>query len=87
MSLASDFKTAAKSAESYEVMGESGASYIFFFFPDHSVCAAKKVAPKKRATAQLIFQTKTKSALRDCGVVVRGSTYQKGEELLKQLGR
>jgi len=67
-------------------MGESGKSYVFFFFPDDaSVCAAKKVATDNRAVAQLDFNIPTKSALRDCGVEKGGTTYQKGQALLKQL--
>lgn len=87
MSKASEFKISAKSAEVYEVMGESGKSYVFFFFPDNSVCAAKKVAPKIRATARVDFRIKTKPALDDCGIVVKGTTYQKGRELLRRLDR
>lgn len=41
MSLASDFREAAKQATIYEVIGQSGASYVIFWFPDNSVCAAR----------------------------------------------
>lgn len=75
MSQASEFKISARSAEIYEVMGESGTSYVFFFSSDNSVCAAKKVAPKKRATARLDFRIKTKPALFDCGIAIPANTY------------
>jgi len=85
MSQSSDFETVAKTAKVYEMMGASGKSYVFFFFPDKSVCAAKKVATGNRAIAQLDFDIQTKTALRDCGIEIHGTTYQKGQALLKQL--
>lgn len=85
MSQSSDFEANAKNAKVYEVMGASGKSYVFFFFLDKSVCAAKKIATDNHAVAQLDFNIQTKTALRDCGSETHGSTYQKGQAFLKQL--
>ncbi len=86
MSQSSDFEKAAKTSKAYELLGEKGISYVFYFFPDHSVCAAKKVATTNRAVARLDFSIQTKDALRDCGSRRHGTTtYQKGTALLRQL--
>lgn len=85
MSQSSEFEANAKTAKVYEVIGASGKSYVFFFFSDTSVCAAKKVATDSRAVARLDFNIETKRALRDCGITVHGTTYQEGRALLKQL--
>lgn len=85
MSQSSEFEIEARTAKVYELIGESGAAYVFFFFHDKSVCAAKKLATKNRAVASLDFKIKTKDALRDCGVKEHGTTYQKGVLLLKEL--
>ena len=86
MSTASDFREKARSARAvYEVLGQSGASYLIFWFDDGSVCAARKVPSNNRAGARLEFSS-TKPILDDCGVAdFEGSTYQKGTELLKRL--
>ena len=85
MSGASDFRTAARSATIRQVIGQSGSTYIIFWFPDGSVCAAKKLASEDRASAQLEFVA-TKPCLNDCGVSdYEGTTYQKGTELLRRL--
>ena len=86
MSLASDFKEAARSAEAiYEVIGQSGSTYIIFWFDDGSVCAAQRLPTENRAPARLKFGA-TKPCLDDCGVDdFPGTTYQKGTELLQRL--
>jgi hypothetical protein len=85
MSSASDFRTMARSATAYEVLGQSGASYVIFWFDDGSVCAARKLPSGNIAAARLEFG-ETKSCLDDCGVAgFSGTTYQKGTELLKRL--
>lgn len=87
MSQSSEFEIEARAAKVHELIGESGAAYVFFFFHDNSVCAARKVATNNRATAKLNFKIKTKDALHDCGIESRGTTYQEGRDLLKQLER
>ncbi|MBE7553152.1 MAG: hypothetical protein HS126_18930 [Anaerolineales bacterium] len=85
MSLASDFRTSARTATAYEVMGQSGASYIIFWFGDGSVCAARKLPSDNKAVARLEFG-ETKTCLKDCGIIDSGqTTYQMGAELLAQL--
>jgi len=86
MSSASDFKNAADTATIYEVTGNSGAVYVIFWFPDQSVCAARRLpAGNTRASARLEFQD-TKPCLDDCGVAeFQGTTYQKGRELLRRI--
>lgn len=85
MSQSSEFEIVAKTAKGYEVMGKSGRSYVFFFFPDNSVCAARKVPTQSRAVARLDFNILTKTAIHDCGIEFQGATYQEGRVLLKQL--
>lgn len=86
MSEASEFKQAARNATIYEVTGQSGAVYIFFWFADHSVCAARRLsAENAKASARLEFRD-TKTCLDDCGMAAfEGMTYQKGRELLKRI--
>lgn len=88
MSQSSQFESAAKEARAvYEMMGTSGKSYVFFFFADGSITAAKKVSSTNRAAARLDFdKVNVKAALRDCLLeTVDGNTYQKGQALLKEL--
>lgn len=85
MSQSSDFETAVSVAKAYEAIGKSGASYVFFFFPDNSICAAKKVPTHNRAGARLDFSITTKAAIQDCATGLQGTTYQQGRKLLKQL--
>jgi len=86
MSAASDFRTLAQSA-AYEVLGQSGTSYVIFWFNDGSVCAARKLPSGNKVAAHLEFGM-TKPCLDDCGVAdFAGTTYQKGAELLKRLER
>jgi len=84
MSLASDFKETARSAEAiYEVVAQSGS--IIFWFDDGSVCAAQRLPSGNKAAACLEFGT-TKPRLNDCGVDdFSGATYQKGSELLRRI--
>jgi hypothetical protein len=84
--MASDFKEAARSAAAmYEVVGQSGASYVIFWFDDGSVCTAQKRPTDNKAAARLEFGA-TKPCLDDCGVDdFTGSTYQKSSELLKRI--
>ena len=86
MSLASDFRSMAHNASAnYEVVGNSGASYVIFWFKDASVCAARKLPSGNQAAARLEF-AETKPCLDDCGVSdIEGTTYQKGQMLLKRL--
>lgn len=86
MSHASDVKDLAADATIYEVTGMSGALYVIFWFPDGSVCAARRLpSPNNRASARLEF-LETKEVLDDCGVAdFEGSTYQKGRELLRRI--
>jgi hypothetical protein len=86
MSMASDFKDATRSARAiYEVVGQSGVSYVIFWFDDDSVCAAQKLPTDNKAAARLEFGT-TKPCLDDCGVDdFSGTTYQKGTELLRRI--
>ena len=86
MSQASDVKEMASDATIYEVTGESGAVYVIFWFPDGSVCAARRLpSPSNQASARLEF-LETKECLDDCGVGdFEGTTYQKGRELLKRI--
>lgn len=88
MSQASEFNDAANQArDMYEVIGESGATYIFFWFPDDSVTAARRqAADASQVAATYVFGKNTKAALDDCGMAnFEGTTYQKGRELLKRL--
>lgn len=86
MSQASDFREMARDGTCYEVTGQSGAVYVIFWFPDHSVCAARRLpAPNVRASARLEF-LETKACLDDCGMAdFEGTTYQKGRELLRRI--
>jgi hypothetical protein len=85
MSQASDFREAAQAVTIYEVMGQSGASYVIFWFDDGSVCAARKLPTNNAAAARLEFGS-VKPCLDDCGTSdFPGSTYQKGAELLRRL--
>jgi hypothetical protein len=85
MSLASDSRSQAQAATIYEVLGESGATYLFFWFKDGSVCAARKLPSGNGASARWEFGA-TKPCLDDCGLAdFAGTTYQKGTELLRQL--
>ena len=85
MSLASDFRNQAQAATIYEVLGESGASYQFFWFKDGSVCAARKQPSGNVASAHWEFGA-TKPCLDDCGLEdYAGTTYQKGAELLRRI--
>jgi hypothetical protein len=88
MSRSSEFNNAAGQARDiYEVIGESGATYIFFWFSDDSVTAARrKAADTSQVAATYVFGQNTKAALDDCGMAdFEGTTYQKGRELLKRL--
>ena len=87
MAQAPDFRDLAKQASIYEVIGQSGKTYVFFFFPDQSVCAARRVTAGNRASARLDFaRVNVKAALDDCGARdIPGTTYQKGVALLKLL--
>jgi hypothetical protein len=85
MSLASEFRTTARTATIYEILGQSGASYVIFWFGDSSVCAARKLPTNNTAVARLEFG-ETKVCLKDCGIVDTGqTTYQMGTELLARL--
>ena len=85
MSLASDFRSQAQAATIYQVVGKSGATYIFYWFRDGSVCAARKLRSGNRASACWEFGA-TKPCLDDCGLDdFSGTTYQKGTELLRRL--
>ncbi len=81
-----NFKDLAQSATIYEVMGDSGNSYVIFFMGDGSVCAAQIKPTQTRAGAQLIF-SETKKCLLDClkafGVDTprEQTTYRIGHEL------
>ena len=88
MSQASKFGEQAKNANAiYEMVGNSGASYIFFWFSDGSIIAARRLpADQGQAAAQFVFGKNTKKALDDCGLSnFNGTTYQKGQELLKRI--
>lgn len=87
MSQASDFRTLAQAAKTYDVLGESGANYLIFWFPDGSVCAARRLPSGNKAAARLAFDgASVKACLDDCGVAdFAGTTYQKGTELLKRI--
>lgn len=86
MSLASDFKEAARAAKTiYELVGQGGASYVIFWFDDGSVCAAQKLPTDNKAAARLEFGA-TKPCLDSCVVDdFAGTTYQKGAELLQRI--
>ncbi len=88
MSLASDFRKTAQDATAiYEVIGQSGASYVISWFVDGSVCAAQKIPTDNFAGARLHFG-ETKKCLKDCGIVEQGqTTYQMGKQLLAKLER
>jgi hypothetical protein len=87
MSSASDFRVMAQTATAYKVLGQSGASYVIFWFDDGSVCAARQLPSGNKAAARLEFGA-TKPCLDDCGTAdFAGTTYQKGTELLKRLER
>jgi len=87
MAQAPDLRDLASQATVYEVIGQSGGTYVFFFFPDGSVCAAHRVAAGNLASARLDFKgVKVKAALDDCGTKeIPGATYQKGTALLRRL--
>jgi hypothetical protein len=88
MSQASDFADQAKKATAiYELIGESGAIYIFYWFADNSVTMARRqVSDTNRVSAEYLFGKNVIKALDDCGVAdFDGTTYQKGAELLKRL--
>ena len=88
MSQASDLGEIAKTAKAvYELIGASGASYVIFWFPDHSVIAARRLpSPNNQASAHFTFGVNTKDVLDDCGMSdFEGTTYQKGRELLKRI--
>jgi hypothetical protein len=86
MSAASSFREKAQTAKAiYKVLGQSGASYIIFWFDDGSVCTANEVPSGNLAAARLKFGA-VKPVLDDCGVAdFEGATYQKGMELLRRL--
>ena len=64
------------------MVGASGSVYIFFWFNDGSVCAAKKINTYNRASAGFDFEVSTKACLDDCGAAdFEGSTYQKVADL------
>jgi hypothetical protein len=86
MSLASDFKEAARSAEAIcDIVGQSGSTCVIFWLDDGSVCAAQKLPTNNGAAARLEFGA-TKPCLDDCGVDdFPGTTYQKGTELLQRI--
>lgn len=87
MSSASDFRTMTRGVTAYEVLGQSGASYLVFWFGDGSVIAARKLPSGNKAVARLEFGA-TKPCLDDSGVAdFPGTTYQKGTELLRRLRR
>ena len=66
MSQASDFGDIAKQAKAvYEVVGESGASYIFFWFSE-SVIGARRLPSENLTSARFEFRN-TMDALNDCG--------------------
>ena len=87
MAQAPKLRNLAEQASIYEVIGQSGRTYIFFFFPDGSVCAACRVATGNLASACLDFTRESvKAALDDCGTEdIPGTTYQKGTALLRIL--
>ena len=88
MSHASEFGDAAKQAKAiYEVVGKSGASYVFFWFSDHSIIASRRLPSQNNlASARFVFGDNTMDALNDCGMTdTEGTTYQKGRALLKRL--
>lgn len=88
MSQASTLAEQAKQATNiYELIGNSGATYIFFWFVDGSVTVARrKPTNNKGASAEYQFAKNVKAALDDCGLQdFEGTTYQKGAELLRRL--
>ena len=87
MAQAPELRDLANQASIYEIIGQSGRTYVFFFFPDGSVCAARRVAAANQASARLDFtRVNVKAALDDCGTKdIIGTTYQKGQALLKRL--
>lgn len=86
MKSAPEFRKMAQEATAiYEVIGQSGACYVFFWFSDSSICAARKLPSGNKAAATLEFGPIT-PCLDDCGTSdFEGSTYQKGAELLRRL--
>lgn len=83
--LAPQLRDLGKMGTVYEVIGQSGTTYMFFWFGDGSVCAARKEPAGNRAAAQWVF-VEAKPSLDDCGVAdFAGNTYQKGIELRKRL--
>jgi hypothetical protein len=85
MSSASELRTLLETATIYEVVGYSDRNYLIFWFKDGSVCAARKRRSDSKAAARIELGV-TKAFLDDCGVAeFRGTTYQKGTELLRQL--
>jgi hypothetical protein len=88
MNQAPELRDLAKQASIYEVIGQSGRTYVFFFFPDGSVCAARRVAAGGPASARLDFtRVNVKAALRDCGAkdILGTHTYQIGKDLFNRL--
>ena len=87
MTQASDLRDLAKQASIYEIIGQSGKTYVFFFFPD-SVCAARRVATANQACARLDFaRVDVKQALVDCGATdaCGTHTYQRVRDLVNRL--
>lgn len=87
MSQSSDFRELGRGATAiYEMVGDSGATYIFFWFEDHSICALKRLyEPTSGVAARWEFGA-IKPGLDDCGLTdFEGTTYQKGRELLRRL--
>lgn len=88
MAQAPEFRDMAKQASIYEMIGQSGRTYVIFFFPDGSVCAARRVAAGNQASARLDFTgVDVKKALVDCGATdaCGTHTYQRGRDLLNRL--
>jgi hypothetical protein len=88
MAQAPDLRKLANEASIYEMIGQSGKTYVFFFFPDGSVCAARRVAAANQAAARLDFTgVSVKETLYDCGAqdTIGTHTYQLGKDLLTRL--
>lgn len=88
MAQAPELRDLARQASIYEIIGQSGKAYVFFFFPDQSVCAARRVATANQACARLDFTgVEVKQALVDCGATdaCGTHTYQRGRDLLNRL--
>jgi hypothetical protein len=88
MSQASNFAEQAKNARAiYEVIGDSGSTYIFYWFGDSSITVARRQATRNQiASAEFLMGKNVRRALDDCGLHdFDGTTYQKGTELLKRI--